>query len=103
MATWTTSTACARPRASADGVIHLAFKHEGGMRTGSFMDAVEADRGVPSRRWARHWPTPTPAPASASSSASGTLMLALGGITGRAGTEADFAPSGPRVDTENAW
>ncbi|WP_128376849.1 3-beta hydroxysteroid dehydrogenase [Streptomyces cavernae] len=34
--------------------------------------------------------------------ASGTLMLALGGISGRAGTEADFVPSGPRIDTENA-
>jgi len=32
---------------------------------------------------------------------SGTLMLAFAGITGRPGTEADFAPSGPRVDAEN--
>src|SRR5260221_151970 len=32
---------------------------------------------------------------------SGTLMLAFAGITGRPGTEADFASSGPRVDAEN--
>ena len=32
---------------------------------------------------------------------SGTLMLSFAGITGRPGTEADFAPSGPRVDAEN--
>jgi nucleoside-diphosphate-sugar epimerase len=32
---------------------------------------------------------------------SGTLMLTFTGITGRPGTEADFAPGGPRVDAEN--
>ena len=32
---------------------------------------------------------------------SGTLMLAFAGITGRPGTEADFASGGPRVDAEN--
>lgn len=32
---------------------------------------------------------------------SGTLLLALAGISGRPGTEADFASSGPRVDAEN--
>jgi nucleoside-diphosphate-sugar epimerase len=32
---------------------------------------------------------------------SGTLMLSFAGITGRPGTEADFAASGPRVDAEN--
>jgi nucleoside-diphosphate-sugar epimerase len=32
---------------------------------------------------------------------SGTLMLAMGGITGRPGTEADALEGGPRVDAEN--
>jgi len=32
---------------------------------------------------------------------SGTLMLMFAGITGRPGTEADYAAGGPRVDAEN--
>ena len=31
----------------------------------------------------------------------GTLMLAFGGIAGRAGTEQDVLTNGPRVDAEN--
>jgi nucleoside-diphosphate-sugar epimerase len=34
-------------------------------------------------------------------STSGTGMLAIGGVTGRPGTEQDVIPNGPRVDAEN--
>ncbi|MFC1403431.1 MULTISPECIES: SDR family oxidoreductase [Streptacidiphilus] len=83
---------------AADGVIHLAFKHEA-MRTGAFAEAVEADRiavEAISDALAR---SGTGKPLVI---ASGTLMLALGGISGRPGTEADALPGGPRTDTENA-
>jgi nucleoside-diphosphate-sugar epimerase len=81
---------------AADGVIHLAFKHEL-MRTGAFADAVDADR--------RAVDAMGDALAASGSGkplviASGTLMLA--GISGRPGTEADPVPAGPRADTENA-
>ena len=81
---------------AADGVIHLAFKHDL-MRTGGFADAVAADlRAVE-----------TLGEALAGSDrpfviASGTLMLAFSGITGRAGTELDVLAGGPRADAENA-
>lgn len=84
--------------ASADGVIHLAFKHEA-MRTGGFADAVEADRLAVE---AVGEALATTGPGKPLVIASGTLLLAMGLVQGRAGTEADFAPSGPRVDTENA-
>jgi nucleoside-diphosphate-sugar epimerase len=80
---------------TADGVIHLAFRHDL-MRTGDFPAAVAADLAA------------TEALASALDgtgkpfvTTSGTLMLSFAGITGRPGTEADFAPGGPRVDAEN--
>jgi nucleoside-diphosphate-sugar epimerase len=81
--------------ASADGVIHLAFKHEA-MRTGDYADAVAADlRAIE-----------TFGDALAGSgkplvSTSGTLMLVAAGL-GRTGTEADAADGGPRIDAENA-
>jgi nucleoside-diphosphate-sugar epimerase len=80
---------------AADGVIHLAFKHEA-MRFGDFAAAVEAD--------ARAVETIADALAGTGkpfSIASGTLMLAFAGL-GRTATEADSVQAGPRVDTENA-
>jgi nucleoside-diphosphate-sugar epimerase len=81
--------------AAADGVIHLAFKHEA-MRTGDFQGAVDADMLA----------TETIGKALAGTgkplvTTSGTLMLTFGGLD-RTGTEADAVAAGPRVDAENA-
>src|ERR1700722_17057457 len=80
---------------AADGVIHLAFKHDL-MGAGDFPAAVAADfaaiKALASALEGTGKPLVT---------TSGTLMLSLAGITGRPGTEADFAPGGPRVDAEN--
>ena len=84
--------------AAADGVIHLAFKHEA-MRSGAFAEAVEADRLAVEAMSDALAGSGTGKPLVI---ASGTLMLALGGISGRPGTEADVLPAGPRIDTENA-
>jgi nucleoside-diphosphate-sugar epimerase len=79
--------------AAADGVIHLAFKHEA-LRAGGYADAVASDlRAIE-----------TFADALAGTGkplvgTSGTLMLA--GL-GRTGTEADVLGAGPRIDAENA-
>jgi nucleoside-diphosphate-sugar epimerase len=81
--------------AAADGVIHLAFKHDL-MATGDFPAAVAADFAAIKALASALEGTGKPLVTS-----SGTLMLALAGITGRPGTEADSAPSGPRVDAEN--
>jgi nucleoside-diphosphate-sugar epimerase len=79
----------------ADGAIHLAFKHDW-MRTGDFGGAVAADfeavRVIGDALAGSGRPFVT---------TSGTLMLALGGISGRAGTEQDVIAGGPRVDAEN--
>ena len=79
----------------ADGVIHLAFKHDL-MGAGDFAGAVAADFAAIQALAAPLEGTGKPL-----ITTSGTLMLAFSGITGRPGTEADFAPSGPRVDAEN--
>ena len=87
------------PRAAAaeaaDGVIHLAFKHEA-MRTGDFMGAVDADlaaiRAIGETLIGTGKPFVT---------TGGTLMLAMAGITGRPGTEDDQSDGGPRVDAAN--
>jgi len=80
---------------SADGVIHLAFKHEA-LRAGGFMDAVasdlEATRAMGEVLKGTDKPFVT---------TGGTLMLALGGISGRPGTEDDQVPGGPRTDAAN--
>jgi nucleoside-diphosphate-sugar epimerase len=79
--------------AAADGVIHLAFKHEA-MRAGGFAEAIASDlRAIE-----------TFADALAGTGkplvgTSGTLMLA--GL-GRTGTEADALGAGARIDAENA-
>lgn len=81
--------------ASADGVIHLAYKHEL-MLTGDFLGAVAADRRAVGAMGEALAGSDRPFVIMA-----GTLMLALGGVIGRPGTEQDVVESGPRVDTEN--
>ena len=66
------------------------------MRAGEFPGAIAADLAAIQALAAGLEGTGQPLVTS-----SGTLMLMLAGITGRAGTEADFASSGPRVDAEN--
>lgn len=80
---------------SADGVIHLAFKHEA-MRTGDFMGAVASDMAATQAIGRALEGTDKPFVATG-----GTLMLALGGINGRFGTEDDQIPGGPRTDAAN--
>jgi nucleoside-diphosphate-sugar epimerase len=83
------------PCAAADGVIHLAFKHEA-MRAGNMADAVAADLRAVETIGDALAGTGKPLV-----TASGTLMLALAGL-GRVGTEADALEAGPRIDAENA-
>ncbi|MDO8211926.1 SDR family oxidoreductase [Conexibacter sp. CPCC 206217] len=81
--------------AAADGVIHLAFKHEA-MQSGDFPGAVAADLRAIEAIGAGLEDSGKPFV-----STSGTLMLTFGGITGRAGTEEDVLEAGPRIDAEN--
>ncbi len=81
--------------AESDGVIHLAFKHEA-MRSGDFVSAIEADMAVIQAIGETLIGTDKPFVTTG-----GTLMLAMGGVTDRAGTEDDHLPGGPRVDAEN--
>ncbi len=81
--------------AAADGVIHLAFKHEG-MREGAFMRAVDADLAAVQALGAGLIGTDKPFVTTG-----GTLMLAMAGITGRPGTEDDQSEGGPRIDAAN--
>ncbi|MGZ6617623.1 MAG: SDR family oxidoreductase [Solirubrobacteraceae bacterium] len=81
--------------AAADGVIHLAFKHEA-MRTGDFNGAVAADMRAQDAIGSALEGTDKPFV-----STSGTLVLAMAGITGRPGTERDVVDSGARIDAEN--
>jgi nucleoside-diphosphate-sugar epimerase len=80
---------------AADGVIHLAFKHDL-MGAGDYEGASAADLAATRALAAALEGTGKPLVTT-----SGTLMLTFAGITGRPGTEADFASSGPRVDAEN--
>jgi nucleoside-diphosphate-sugar epimerase len=80
---------------AADGVIHLAFKHDlmaAGDRDSASAADFAATKALASSLEGTGKPLVT---------TSGTLMLAFAGITGRPGAEADFAASGPRVDAEN--
>jgi nucleoside-diphosphate-sugar epimerase len=86
----------AKAVAESDGVIHLAFKHDA-MRSGDFMGAVAADLAVVQAVGAALVGTDKPFV-----NTGGTLMLALGGITGRPGTEEDVISGGPRTDAANA-
>lgn len=81
--------------AGADGVIHLAFKHEA-MRTGDFMGAIDSDMAAHQAIGEALVGTDKPFV-----STGGTLMLAMAGITGRAGTEDDQSDGGPRIDAAN--
>ena len=79
----------------SDGVIHLAFRHDW-MVTGDFAGAVNSDfeaiRAMGEALRESGKPLVT---------TSGTGMLAMGGISGRPGTEHDVIAEGPRVDAEN--
>jgi nucleoside-diphosphate-sugar epimerase len=84
--------------AEADGVIHLAFKHEA-MRTGDFVGAVDSDMAAHKAIGEALVGTDKPFV-----STGGTLMLAMAGITGRGGrvgTEDDQSEGGPRTDAAN--
>jgi nucleoside-diphosphate-sugar epimerase len=83
--------------AEADGVIHLAFKHEA-LRMGDFMGAVSSDMAATQAIGQALIGTDKPFV-----STGGTLMLAMGGITGgkRVGTEEDQIEGGPRTDAAN--
>jgi nucleoside-diphosphate-sugar epimerase len=80
---------------AADGVIHLAFKHDL-MGAYDFAGAVAADLAAIKAMASGLEGTGKPFVTT-----SGTAMLSFAGISGRLGTEADFAPGGPRVDAEN--
>jgi nucleoside-diphosphate-sugar epimerase len=79
----------------ADAVIHLAFKHDW-MKAGDFGGAVAADFEAVRTIGEALEGSGKPFVAT-----SGTMMLVLGGISGRPGTEEDVIPGGPRVDAEN--
>ncbi|NUP61585.1 MAG: SDR family oxidoreductase [Nonomuraea sp.] len=80
---------------AADGVIHLAFKHDA-MFAGDFDSAVAADlRAIDTLGDAL---TGTGKPLVTTS---GTMLLASAGLQDAA-TEADVIDAGPRVDAENA-
>ncbi|HEX6744917.1 MAG TPA: SDR family oxidoreductase [Solirubrobacteraceae bacterium] len=81
--------------AEAEGVIHLAFKHEA-LLTGDFMRAVAADMAATRALGEALVGTDKPFVTTG-----GTLMLAMAGITGRPGTEDDQSEGGPRVDAAN--
>jgi nucleoside-diphosphate-sugar epimerase len=84
-----------RAAAEADGVIHLAFKHEA-LLTGDFLSAVAADLAAIQALGEALIGTDKPFVTTG-----GTLMLAMAGITGRPGTEDDQSAGGPRVDAAN--
>ncbi len=84
-----------RAAAAADGVIHLAFKHEA-MRSGDYLGAAAADLAATKAMAEALEGSDKPLVGTG-----GTLMLARAGISGRPGTEQDALDGGPRVDAEN--
>jgi nucleoside-diphosphate-sugar epimerase len=84
-----------RASAEANGVIHLAFRHDW-MASGDFMGAVETDLEAVTAMGEALAGSGKPFVTT-----SGTLMLTFGGIADRPGTEQDALPGGPRVDAEN--
>lgn len=85
----------AEAAADADGVIHLAFKHED-MQAGDFLGAVAAD--LTAQRAIGEALVGSGKPFV---STSGTMLLTFNGDLGRPGTEEDAPASGPRIDAEN--
>src|ERR1700733_3218649 len=81
--------------AAADGVVHLAFKHEA-MQSGDYLSAIADDLKAIEAMGAALEGSGKPFVGTG-----GTLMLAFSGISGRAGTELDVLTGGPRVDAEN--
>ena len=81
--------------ASADGVIHLAFDHAR-MRTGEMAAAAEGEMAA-----VRVFADVLAGTGKPLVATSGVLALALLGLGGRPGTEADIVPAGPRADNEN--
>ncbi|WP_328604805.1 SDR family oxidoreductase [Amycolatopsis sp. NBC_00345] len=79
---------------AADGVIHLAFKHEA-MMSGDYEGAIRDDLVVVRAFGEALAGTGKPLVTTA-----GTLMVAMSGM-GRLGTEDDVLDSGPRVESEN--
>jgi nucleoside-diphosphate-sugar epimerase len=82
--------------AAADGVIHLAFRHDL-LASGEMEAALAADLAATEAFGDALAGTGKPFV-----NTSGTLMLATAGLDGRAGTEADRTPGGGRADVENA-
>ena len=80
---------------AADGVIHLAFKHDL-MASGDRAGAVTADLEALKALGEALEGTGKPLVGT-----SGTLMLLADGFTGRVGTEEDVVSGGARVDAEN--
>jgi nucleoside-diphosphate-sugar epimerase len=80
---------------AADGVVHLAFKHDE-VHSGNFGAAIEADLRAKEAMGEALAGTGKPFVG-----VSGTLALVLGGLHGT-GTEADAAGTGPQADGENA-
>jgi nucleoside-diphosphate-sugar epimerase len=78
--------------AEADGVIHLAFKHDFGDYAGSAAADLRAVETMGEALEGSGKPFVM---------TSGTLLLALA-AQGRLGTEQDALDSGPRIDSENA-
>ncbi|HEX4792045.1 MAG TPA: SDR family oxidoreductase [Actinospica sp.] len=83
--------------AAADGVVHLAYKHEA-LQTGDMAMAADSDFRALAAIGDALADSGT---GKALVIASGTLMLAHA-VTGRPGTEADVLEAGPRIDSENA-
>jgi nucleoside-diphosphate-sugar epimerase len=81
--------------AAADGVIHLAFKHEVAF-TGDFAGAAAADLRAVDAIGAALEGSGKPFVGT-----SGTLLLTRA-AAGRVGTEQDHLDAGPRIDSENA-
>ncbi|MEU5099519.1 SDR family oxidoreductase [Streptomyces sp. NPDC020996] len=81
--------------AAADGVIHLAFKHDA-MFAGDFDGAVAADLRAIDALGNALAGTGRPLVTT-----SGTMLLAFAGLEDAA-TEADALDAGPRIDAENA-
>ena len=78
--------------AAADGVIHLAFMHDFGDYAGASAADLRAVETIGAALDGSGKPFVV---------TSGTLLLALA-AQGRAGTEDDALPGGPRIDSENA-